>query len=132
MLILERKGNEVFHNGQKLTIVAQATKGPGKEVVKIKGLEGSNGQQWISLSRLVEGKNEVECQGREVTTTSRYTLTAEEAKRVKELQDELNAIIQRAKDRYVKKPNLNIDPSKMSKEERLAKIEELKKYYGLK
>lgn len=132
MLVLERKGNEVFHNNSKLTIVEQATKGPGKEVVKIKGLEGSNGQQWISLSRLVEGKNEVECQGREVTTTSRYTLTKEEAKRVKELQEELDAIIQGAKDRYVQKPNLNIDPSKMSEAERLAKIEELKKYYGLK
>lgn len=132
MLVLERKGGEVFHNGSKLTIVKQETKGPGKEVVKIKGLEGSNGQQWISLSRLVEGNNEVECQGREVTTTSKYTLTAEEAKRVKELQDELNKIIQGAKDRYVQKPNLAIDPSKMSEAERLAKIEELKKYYGLK
>lgn len=132
MLLLVRKGNEVFCNGQKLTIVKQETKGPGKEVVKIKGLEGSNGQQWISLSRLVEGHNEVECQGREVTTTSRYTLTSEEAKRVKELQEELDSIIQGAKDRYVQKPNLNVDPTKMSEEERLAKIEELKKYYGLK
>jgi hypothetical protein len=132
MLVLERKGDEVYFGNQKLTIVKQATKGPGKEVVKIKGLEGSNGQQWLSLSRLAEGRNEIECQGREVTTTSRYTLTAEEAKRVKELQDELDAIIAQAKARYVKKPNLDIDPSKMSEAERLAKIEELKKYYGLK
>ncbi len=132
MLVLVRKGQEVFYNGQKLTIVEQATKGPGKEVVKVKGLEGSNGQQWISLSRLSEGKNELECQGREVTTTSRYTLTAEEAARVKELQTELDSIIQAAKDRYVQKPNLNVDPTKMSEAERLAKIEEVKKYYGLK
>lgn len=130
-LVLERKGNEVFHNGVKLTIVSQATKGPGKEVVKIKGLEGSNGQQWVSLSRLVEGENAIECQGREVTTTSKYTLTSEEAKRVKELQEELDKIIQGAKDRYVQKPNLNVDPSKMTEAERLAKIEEVKKYYGL-
>lgn len=132
MLVLERKGQEVFHNGSKLTIVEQATKGPGKEVVKIKGLEGSNGQQWISLSRLVEGRNEVECQGREVTTAAKYTLTPEEAKKVKKLQDELDQIIAQAKARYVKKPDLNIDPSKMSEAERLAKIEEVKKYYGLK
>lgn len=130
MLVLERKGNEVFCEGRRLTIVAQATKGPNKEVVSIKGLEGSNGQKWISLSRLVEGLNEIECQAREVVSTQKYTLTQEEAQEVKELQARIDEIINQAKTRYVKKPNLNVDPSKMSEQERLDLIEQLKAYLG--
>jgi len=132
MLTLVRKGNDVFCNDVKLTIVAQETKGPGKEVVKIKGLDGANGQQWISLARLSEGVNEIECQGREVVSTQRYTLTDKEAQKVAKLQAELDEIINAAKARYVAKPNLNVDPTKMSQEEREAKIEEVRKYYGLK
>lgn len=131
MLVLERKGNEVFCNGQKLTIVTQATKGPGKEVVKVQGLEGSNGQKWVSLSKLVEGLNEIECQGREVVSTQKYTLTQEERERVNQLQSEIDSIINKAKERYVSKPNLNMDPSKLTEEERLALIDQITKYYGL-
>lgn len=131
MLVLERKGDDVYHNGIKLTVVAQATKGPGKEVVKVKGLDGSNGQQWVSLSKLQEGINEIECQGREIISSQKYTLTEEEKETVKNLQAQIDEIINAAKARYVAKPNLNIDPSKMSKEERLAKIEEIKKYWNL-
>lgn len=133
MLVLERKGNEVFCNGVKLTIVPQATKGPNKEVVKVAGLEGANGQKWVALAKLKEGKNELECQGREVTTTysKSYELNEEESKKVKELQAQIDAIIEQAKARYVKKPKLDLDPSSLSEEERLAKIEEIKKYYGL-
>ena len=128
MLVLERKGDEVFCQGQKLTIVAQATKGPGKEVVKIKGLEGSNGQTWISLSRLNEGLNEVECKAREVVSTSKYQLTSEEKARIAELQAEIDSIIEAAKARYVAKPNLNVNPASMTEAQRLELAAQLEKY----
>lgn len=128
MLVLERKGNEVYCQGQKLTIVAQATKGPGKEVVKIKGLEGSNGQTWISLSRLNEGLNEVECKAREVVSTSKYQLTSEEKARIAELQAEIDSIIEAAKARYVAKPNLNVNPASMTEAQRLELAAQLEKY----
>lgn len=127
MLVLERKGSEVFCNGQKLTIVAQATKGPGKEVVKVAGLEGSNGQKWVSLSKLVEGINEIECNGREVGA-QRYTLTTEEAQEVKELQARIDEIIANAKARYIAKPNLNFNPANLTEAQKLAKIAELEAY----
>lgn len=134
MLVLERKGMEVYCNGVKLTIVEQRTKGPGKEVVKVAGLPGSNGQKWVSLSKLKEGINELETQGREVTITSTrsYQLTPEEAQKVKELQAQIDQIIEGAKARYVAKPKLDVDPTKMTEEERQAKIQEIMKYYGLK
>lgn len=128
MLVLERKGDEVFCNGQKLTIVAQASKGPNKEVVKVAGLEGANGQKWVSLSKLKEGLNEIECNGREVSTSKAYVLTEEEKAQVAELQSQIDAIIEVAKARYVAKPKLNIDPSKLSEEERVAYIANLEKY----
>lgn len=131
MMKLERINDEVFFEGKKLTIVAQATKGPGKEVVKIEGLPGSNGQKWISLKRLEQGINEIQCEAREVTVGAKYKLTAEEQARVNELQNEIDEIINAAKARYVAKPDLNIDPSKMTEAERLAKIAELKAYLGL-
>ena len=99
MLVLERKGNEVYCNGCKLTINPQATKGPNKEVVKVDGLEGSNGQKWISLARLKEGINEIECQAREVTRTIKYQLTDEEQAKIDELQAQIDAIIEAAKAR---------------------------------
>ena len=45
---------------------------------------------------------------------------------------QLDAIIEAAKARYVAKPKLDVDPSKMTEAEREAKIAEIKKYYGLK
>ena len=128
---LERINDEVFFEGKKLTIVAQATKGPGKEVVKIEGLPGSNGQKWISLKRLEQGINEIQCEAREVTVGQKYKLTAEEQARVNELQNEIDEIINAAKARYVAKPDMNIDPSKMTEAERKAKIAELKAYLGI-
>lgn len=128
---LERINDEVFFEGKKLTIVAQATKGPGKEVVKIEGLPGSNGQKWISLKRLEQGVNEIQCEAREVTVGAKYKLTAEEQARVNELQNEIDEIINAAKARYVAKPDMNIDPSKMTAAERQAKIAELKAYLGI-
>lgn len=130
MLKLERIGNEVYCDGIKLTINAQASKGPNKEVVNIKGLEGSNGQVWLSLSKLKEGMNEIECKAKEVKMHN-YTLTKEEQEEVNQLQAKIDEIIANAKARYVKKPDLTCNPANMTEEERLAKIEEIKKYYGL-
>lgn len=132
-MLLVRKGNEVFCNGKKLTIVKQASKGPGNEVVKIDGVEGSNGQKWISLSRLVEGDNEIFTQAREVTSTQSYRLDEEETKEVKALQSRIDEIIENAKSRFVAKPKLdNLDKIKeMSEEEKQAQIERIMKYYNL-
>lgn len=131
MLKLERIENEVYCEGKKLTIVPQSTKGPNMEVVKIEGLPGSNGQKWVSLRKLHEGINEIECQGKEVTTHKKYQLTEEEQNEINTLQSRIDEIIENAKRRYVEKPNLNLDPSKLTLEERLAEVEKLKAYYGL-
>lgn len=134
MIILKRVGNDVFFDGKKLTMVTQASKGPNKECVKIAGLPGANGQTWVSLTRLKEGENSIETQGREVTITKKkaYTLTDAEQAKVDKLQKEIDSIIQVAKDRYVPKPNLNLDPSKMTQEERDAAIAEIIAYYNMK
>lgn len=133
MLTIVRKGSEVFYNGKKLTIVEQKTKGEGKEVVKIEGLEGSNGQKWVSLSRLKEGENVLECKAREFTITKRskdkeYELTKEEEAEIQKYQGKINEIIERAKKRYVKVPNLNVDIGSMTPEEKAAKLEEVSKW----
>ena len=135
MLVLTRKGSEVTCDGKKLTIVAQATKGPGKECVKIEGLAGSNGQKWISLARLKEGENKIECQAKEVTSSGprggrTYELTADEAAKVAKLQGEIDAIIAAAKTRFVPKPKLDVDPTQLTKAERQAKIAEIIAFYG--
>lgn len=124
MLTLTRKGNDVFHNGIKLTRVDQATKGPGNEVIKIAGLEGSNGAKWISLSKLQEGKNEVEVKGKEVVSGGSYTLTPAEKAEVDKLQARIDEIKAAAKARYVPK---KVDTSKMSVEELEAYIAQLRK-----
>lgn len=128
MLVLERKGDEVFCNGCKLTINAQASKGPGKEVVKVEGLEGSNGQKWISLARLKEGINNIETQGREIGSYQKYTLTQEEKEEIKMHQDAIDKIIEVAKSRFVAKPNFKLNPKKMTEEEREAEIAKFEAY----
>lgn len=135
-LILERVGNEVHCNGKKVTIVKQASKGENKEVVKIEGLPGSNGQKYISLSKLKQGKNEFECAAKATTSTSKpskveYILTKEEQEKVNKLQSEIDAIIEEAKARFVPSPDLNCDPTQMSEEERLAKAAELEKWLAM-
>lgn len=131
MLKLVRTGDEVYFEGRKLVINAQASKGPNNEVVKIEGLPGSNGQKWLSLSKLKEGENEFECEARKFSKAQKYTLTAEEQEEVDRLQARIDEIIENAKSRYVPMPNLSVDPSKLSEEERLALIEQIKKYYQL-
>lgn len=137
-LILTRKGRDVYFENRKLTRVDQATKGPGNEVIKIDGLPNSNGKKWISLNLLAEGENALTCSAKVVTrhpqTASQkrnYVLTPEEDARVKVLQEQIDAIIAAAKARYIPKPDLDVDPSQMTPEQRAAKIEEVRKYFGL-
>lgn len=128
MLVLERKGKDVYYNGQKLTRVDQASKGPGNEVIKIDGLDGANGAKWISLSKLQEGKNEVSPQGRQVVSTGSYTLTPEEKAEVDKLQARINEIKEVAKARYVAKPKF-VDPASItSEEQRKAEIAKVEAY----
>lgn len=124
MLKLERKQDDVFYNGVKLKINAQASKGPNNEVVYVADLPEANGQKWISLKKLHEGINELECQGREVTISKKYVLTPEEAQKVAELQAQIDAIINAAKSRYVPKTNIN-DINKLTTEQKLALIAQL-------
>lgn len=128
MLKLERVGNEVYCEGRKLTIVPQTSKGANKEVVKIEGLEGSNGKKWLSLSKLVEGENifnDQDLVAREVSKG--YELTKEEQEEVDSLTNRITEIIENAKKRYVKpikKTNIN-DMSKEELEQHIAHLQSL-------
>ena len=127
-LVLERKGNEVFYNGRKLTVIAQASKGPGKEVVKIDGLPGSNGQKFVSLSKLVDGRNELDCTAKVTTKQApkqQYVLTVEEQAQVDELQAQIDAIIDAARARYIPNIDLSCDISQMSDAQREAMATQL-------
>lgn len=104
MLKLIRTQDGVFYNDRKLTIVAQATKGPGKEVVKIEGLPGSDGAKWISLNKLSLGENDIVPVKREVA--GGYSLTDDEKARIDELQGEIDAIKERARKRNANKGSL--------------------------
>lgn len=104
MLKLIRTQDGVFYNDRKLTIVAQATKGPGKEVVKIEGLPGSDGAKWISLNKLSMGENDIVPVKREVA--GGYSLTDDEKARIDELQGEIDAIKERARKRNANKGGL--------------------------
>jgi hypothetical protein len=128
MLKLERINDEVYYNDTKLKINKQASKGQGNEVVYIKDCPEANGQTWISLSRLHEGINEIECKARELTTHNKYELTKDEISRIAELQAEIDAIKAAAKARYVEKPNFKLDVSKLSEEEKQAHIEKVQNY----
>ena len=119
MIKLTREGRDVFYEGTKLTRVDQATKGPGNEVIKIDGLEGSNGAKWISLSKLQEGLNEIEVKGKTVTNSGSYTLTQSEKDEMNKLQKRIDEIKEIGRKRYqLTKPK---DLTKMS-------IEELEEY----
>lgn len=138
-LILTRTGKDVYFEGRKLTRVDQSTKGPNNEVIKIDGLPNSNGKKWISLGLLAEGDNSLTCTARDVTrhpqtaTQKRnYTLTDGETAQVKALQAQIDAIIDAAKARFVPKPDLSLDPSKMTLEERQKAVEQIMKFYNLK
>ena len=127
MLELVRNGRSVTCNGQKLTMVEQASKGPGNEVIKIEGLEGANGAKWISLSKLQEGLNQVNTKGKEVVATQSYTLNMVEKAEIDKLQARINEIKDAARKRYVAKPQF-VDPTGLSKEQREAKALEIEKY----
>ena len=122
MLKLIRTENGVFYNDRKLTIVAQATKGPGKEVVKIEGLPGSDGAKWISLNKLSMGENAIVPVKREVA--GGYALTDDEKARIDELQGEIDAIKERARKRNANKGGLKTfdEIMAMDEESRVAYI----------
>lgn len=123
---LVRIGNEVFYNDVQLTIVKQATKGPGKEVVNIEKVPNSL-QSWVSLSKLKEGKNVIETKKTNRTSSS-YTLTKEEQEQVNKLQKQIDAIIEVAKKRFVPKSKSISEMSIEEIQEYLkTKKEELKK-----
>ena len=132
MLVLERNGAQVFHNGVELKINEQRSKGPNNEVVWIGDLNEANGQKWISLSRLNEGINEIVAKGRVVKSSKKYELTLEEAEEVALLQEKIDNIIKVAKARYVAKPNLNVKVDELSEEEKDALIEQLQSYLKVK
>ena len=112
MLKLVRTEEGVFYEGRKLTIVPQTSKGVGKEVVKILGLPGSDGAEYISLSRIPMGENEVQPQKR-----SSCLLTDEEKKRIDELQGEIDAIKAKARQRNLKKVDLKTVEAVMAMDE---------------
>lgn len=116
MLKLIRNQDGVFYNDRKLTIVAQATKGPGKEVVKIEGLPGSDGAKWISLNKLSMGENDIVPVKREVA--GGCALTDEEKARIDELQGEIDAIKARARQRNVNKGGLKTFDEIMAMDEK--------------
>lgn len=122
MLKLIRTEDGVFYNDRKLTIVAQATKGPGKEVVKIEGLPGSDGAKWISLNKLSMGENDIVPVKREVA--GGYSLTDDEKARIDELQGEIDAIKERARKRNANKGSLKTfdEIMAMDEESRVAYI----------
>ena len=105
MLELTRKLDKVFFGNKELYINKQSSKGPNNEVVSIDGLPESNGQKWISLSKLKEGINHFECKGKVFTKTGsvgKYSLTEEEKKEVETLKNRIDSIIEVAKHRYQK------------------------------
>ena len=112
MLELNRKNDEVYFGDKKLTIIKQEKKGKDKEVVKIEGLEGSNGQKYISLIKLKQGKNKIECQGREV---SQGYYTKEEKEELEKLYDRINEIKTLAKKRQPQKLKTQKDIEKMDR-----------------
>lgn len=137
MLTLVRKNDEVFYNDTKLKINEQKSKGPGNEVVYIFGLPESNGAQWISLSKLKQGLNELHPKAKVYTKgqlskpVQEYVLTTEEEQEIATMKKRYDEIIELAKSRYVPKPDLDVDVKELSLDEKLAKLEEIKKYFGL-
>ena len=128
MIVLERIEDKVYFEGIELKINNQETKGPNKEVVSIDGLPGSNGQKWVSLSKLTQGLNEIETKKHERSTSKRYELTEDEQRQVNEYQAKIDAIIEGAKSRYVEKPNLNFNAQNATSDEVKRQIELLNKY----
>ena len=129
MIVLNRINDKVYFDGKELKINKQETKGPNKEVVSIDGLPGSNGQKWISLSKLKEGLNEVETKRHERTTSNKkYELTDDEQRQIDEYQAKIDAIIEGARARYIEKPNLNIKVENLSNDEVQRQIDLLNKY----
>lgn len=131
MLSLKRIGDEVYCGEKKLTIVKQSSKGENKEVVKVDGLDGSNGVKYISLKKFVEGENifnDIDLVKREIAP--KYELTPDEQKEVdeythqiEEYQSKIDSIIEIAKQRFV-------PPTKSSKKSPQQSLEKIVEKMG--
>ena len=96
-----KDGYEITVNGVKCPVIKQASKGEGKEVVKIEKVVGPSYQAYISLTKLVEGEQDFEVAPHKEVSSNRYTLTEEEQSKVDGLQAQIDAIIEVAKARFV-------------------------------
>lgn len=142
-MILIRTGDVVTDSfGRELAINRQASKGPGNEVVNIHGLEGSNGRHWIALKKIAEGTNDLDLieppkktqAGGKVISGWSFNKTEEAEfnklnEQMKELQEKINGLKRQAIERYNSRPNLDIDVTTMTEEEKSAHIEKLLSYY---
>lgn len=134
MLTLYKDGLKVMHNNKPLRVNLQSNKkdGKGDPVVYVGGLLGAGGQQWISLSRLKEGRNDIITKTRSKrANSSGWSLTDDERKQIDALQKQIDDIKAKAKERHNSKPNLKLNPSEMSDEQKLAEVEKLRKFLGL-
>lgn len=130
-IILIRTGDVVTtENGRVLPLNRQESKGPNREVVKIEGLPGSNGRKWLSLSLLKEGKNQLELKEPSPRNYSSkdYELTDDEKRQIDELERQKTEIIDRARERFVPRPKLNVNVDKLSNEEKSDYIRQVEKY----
>ena len=121
-----KNGYEVMVDGVACKVIKQESKGANKEVVDIEKAVGTDWQKYISLSKLVEGPQEVELKPRKVVDSKNYTLTEEEKTQIEELQAQIDAIIDAAKARYVKFSfKSTIDTSKLNNAQKLEAIRQL-------
>ena len=121
-----KNGYEVMVDGIKCKVIKQESKGANKEVVDIEKAVGTDWQKYISLSKLVEGSQDVQLKPRKVVDSKNYTLTEDEKTQIEELQAQIDAIIENAKARYVKFSfKSTIDASKLNNAQKLEAIRQL-------
>lgn len=121
-----KNGYEVMVDGIACKVIKQESKGTNKEVVDIEKAVGTDWQKYISLSKLVEGSQEVELKPRKVVDSKNYTLTEDEKTQVANLQAQIDAIIDAAKARYVAPSKVNLNNiNSLTTEQKLALIAQL-------
>ena len=121
-----KNGYEITVNGIVCKVIKQESKGTNKEVVDIEKVVGTEYQRYVSLSKLVEGLQTVELKPRKIVESRQYTLTQDEQTKIKELQTQIDNIIEVAKARYVKISfKSTIDTSKLSDTQKLEAIRQL-------
>ena len=130
-IVLNKVGDEVFFEDKKVAINPQSSKGPGKEVICLNKLVEENVQQYISLSKCVDGLNEFTLKERKVVDSKKFELTKEEKEEVDRLQSRIDEIVKIAKSRFVpSKKAVTIE--KMTKEQLEKYIEDCNNMLKLK